>query len=286
MAAARLVLLALIAGEPRRPEVAYVEVAYATHAGEGAQGVKRFFRDGCYTVKSSGGTGGGWARDSQGGCHLRRDVVEAFARLDALVANGGVVPERAAPSAGKGPVGQPVTEQPVLVGTDGSRWVAPANRLARIFLEAEVGQLPSGNLWFPLLPVWPGKGPVLVAIRWTHSGSRRLQASLIIDGRWSCARSAGRHGPEGAEASSPPRAPRAIAPAEARARLGRILRGARRPAEGDPDPKPVSSDGELSIEVAFADGVRDALHPRPLTRAVVGRFFAEMRRQSPACAAP
>ena len=37
--------------------VAAVEIAFVTHAGEGAAGRKRFTRDGCYQVASGGSTG-------------------------------------------------------------------------------------------------------------------------------------------------------------------------------------------------------------------------------------
>ena len=67
--------------EPRVPAVAAVEVSFTTHAGEGAEGRKRFTPDGCYQVESGGSTGGaGYASDSQAGCHLPSDVAAVFAK--------------------------------------------------------------------------------------------------------------------------------------------------------------------------------------------------------------
>jgi hypothetical protein len=291
MLAAGVLLLAAaaVAREPQRAELAYVEVSFTTHAGEGAQGVKRFFRDGCFAVASEGGTGGGRARESSAGCHLRRDVDETFAKLDALVKSGDVVRERDAPGTNEGgAAGHLVSERAVLVGKDGARWVA-ASQLGRMSLEGAIAALPSENLWFPPMPADPpGRGaPVLVAISWSRpgaGGARRLQASLVDDGRWWCARSTGARGGDGAE--NPARPPRALAAAEAKARLGRILRGVRRPADGDAEAKPAAGDEAVSVEVAFADGLRDAVRPRSLTRTVADRFLAELRAQSPACAAP
>ena len=43
--------------------IAAVEISFVTHVGEGAEGQKRFTRDGCYQAESGGSTGGaGYAR--------------------------------------------------------------------------------------------------------------------------------------------------------------------------------------------------------------------------------
>src|SRR6185436_4178908 len=92
-----LAISGMLAAEPAaRPgtEPAAVEISFATIAGEGAVGRRRFLRDGCYQVESGGSTGGaGYARASQAGCHLPADVAAVFARLgaiagDALVREG------------------------------------------------------------------------------------------------------------------------------------------------------------------------------------------------------
>src|SRR5436189_6303478 len=73
-------MLAAAPATPARAPVAAVEISFVTHAGEGAAGVKRITRNGCYQGEWSGGTGGGDARDSQAGCLRPTDVEPVFTR--------------------------------------------------------------------------------------------------------------------------------------------------------------------------------------------------------------
>src|SRR5262245_31111798 len=96
-------MLAVEPAEPPRTLLAAIEVAFVTHAGEGAAGRRRFTRDGCYQVESGGSTGGsGYARASQAGCHKRGDVAPVFTRLEAIKGEALVRDRAAAGGAARG----------------------------------------------------------------------------------------------------------------------------------------------------------------------------------------
>ncbi len=268
-------------------EPAAVEISFATVAGEGAVGHRRFLRDGCYQVESGGSTGGAaYARDSQAGCLLPADVAAVFTRLgavadSALVREKGAAPRGATGGARAGGLGPGGNEtQVVLVRGDGSRWVA-ANKPAADDILRAVNELPSENQWYAKPPEKPvGKGGQLVVLSASASGragNQRVQASLAGDGRWWCYRSVigERHG----EPELPAKKPSAMPAPTASERLGRILAGA--DAGEDKQNKP--EDGpEISVEAAWAGTPRTAL--RPSVRAsVIKRFMTEMKTVSPTC---
>jgi len=274
---------------PRAAQVSAVEITFATNAGEGATGRKRFMRDGCYQIESGGGTGGaGYARDSQAGCHLPGDVAAAFAKLAAVGADGLTREHANAGAAGgarAGGLGAGESEtRVVLIRPDGSRWVA-ANKATGSLLLAVVNDLPSENQWYATPPAKPiGGGAQLVVLAVTRSGdggSKRIEASLASDGRWWCHRSV--VGARGGEEKLP--ATKALAVKDAPARLGRIFEGIS-PAAPD-DAQTVSnqsSDGsETSVEVAWPGQGRGALRPKSRAGKVANRFGAEMQSLSPAC---
>src|SRR4029077_9118659 len=100
MPAGWIALLLLTSGDPASAppaELTAIELSFSTHAGEGAGGAKRLFRDGCYVLETAGGAGGGRPRASRAGCPRRSDVAESFKRLEALASGGAVVRESAAP---------------------------------------------------------------------------------------------------------------------------------------------------------------------------------------------
>jgi len=277
----------------RAAQVSAVEITFATHAGEGAAGRKRFMRDGCYQSESAGGTGGaGYARDSQAGCHLPADVAAAFAKLAAVGAEAltreATTPAdatRGARAEGMGPGG--AETRVVLIRPDGSRWVA-ANTAARNQLLAAVNELPSEDQWYATPPERQfGHGPQLVVLAVTTSGgggSKRVEASLASDGRWWCHRSV--VGARGGEEKLP--ATKVLALKDAAARLGRIFEGIS-PAAPD-DAQTVSNKSsdasETSVEVAWPGQGRGPLRPKSRAGKVADRFGAAMQSLSPACAIP
>jgi hypothetical protein len=273
------------AAPPGKP--AAVEISFATHAGEGATGGKRFMRDGCYEVESGGGTGGaGYARDSQAGCHLAADVAAVFARLGAIAA-GALVRD----DAGRGGVtggaraeglrpGGPRTRV-VLIQPDGSRWVA-ANKVTADDMLRAVNDLPSENQWYAKPPVQAiGTGGQLVVLA-VAGKSTRTEAALATDGRWWCYRSVvGQHGGDPKLAA----AKKTLALADAPARLRRILAGASVGARDEDKAASAkrSDRDEVLVEVAWPGLARSPL-PRSLADTVADRFAAEMKALSPACA--
>src|SRR6188474_220135 len=89
---AGLVFFGMLLGEPGASaagQVAVIEVPFSTGVGDGASGVRRLFRSGCYEVVSEGGAGAAQFKDSQAGCHLPGEVSEAFQQLDVLVSTSG-----------------------------------------------------------------------------------------------------------------------------------------------------------------------------------------------------
>src|SRR5215203_4401771 len=100
---AGLVFLGIVLGEPGASaagQVAVIEVPFSTGGGDGASGVRRFFRNGCYEVVSEGGPGAAKSKDSQAGCHLPGEVFEAFQQLDVLASasRGAIIKEGNVPS--------------------------------------------------------------------------------------------------------------------------------------------------------------------------------------------
>jgi hypothetical protein len=283
---------AVPAQTPPAAPLSAVEITFATHAGEGATGRKRFMRDGCYQIESGGGTGGaGYARDSQAGCHLPADVAAVFARL-AAVGGDGLTRERTGPGSaaggaragGLGPGG--AQTRVVLVRPDGSRWVAADASVGNRLLAA-VNELPSENQWYATPPAKPiGAGAQLVALAVTTASggddSKRIEATLASDGRWWCHRSV--IGARGGEEKLP--ATKALALKDAPARLGRIFAGIT-PAASD-EPQTASSKRadriETSVEVAWPSQGRGALRAKSRADKVADRFGAEMQALSPACA--
>jgi hypothetical protein len=281
----------LAAATPARADatVAGVEIAFVTHAGEGAAGRKRFTRDGCYQVASGGSTGGaGYAHDSQAGCHRPTDVADVFARLDAigadrLVRDGAAAPAaaRGAPDRRRGPGGS--EETVVLVRRNGARWVAANQATADDVLRA-VNELPGENQSAANPPEKQvGTGAQLLSL--SAAGGRRsgrFEGFLASDGRWWCYTSI--LGPREGEPPLPDKKVSAVT--NAPARLGWILAGARADApEGAPrdDGSPVEGT-ETNIQVVWPGKERELLHPRRLAGAVIERFVAEMKPLSPACA--
>jgi len=255
-----------------KSEIAAIEVPFDTRAGEGATGVKRFARDGCYAVESEGSTGGAQrVRESQAGCHGLADVAEMFRRVDAFAAKEALAP------AGGARAG--VT----LVRSDGSRWVA-AGVDADLALARALDGMPGENQWYAKPPApASGKGPQLLVLSAAPTGrgtGHSLEAMLAADGRWWCHRSVPTA--EGGEPRLPAQRPARLSAADASARLGRILQGASPTGEVteadllDPDAR------QASVEVAVAGRARAPLRPR-LARMVVMHFVAEMRGHSAAC---
>jgi hypothetical protein len=270
-----------------------IEVAYSTRAGEGSSGVKRLSHAGCYEVESLGSAGAGArVRDSHAGCHLPGEVAEVFRQMEALAADGVVV-RTTAPAVREEERllgGQRTTI--TLVRADGSRWIAPGKETA-LKLEGALEQLPSDDQWYATPPAPPagkgGKVPVLVVLSASDaggaSGPRRLQAALAADGRWWCHRSVPALPNDELKLSVRKTWP--MAPADARARLGRILEGASPGRAADEQAPPrAAGHREISVEAAFAGGGRAPLHPAGLSGAVVDRFVGEMRQKAPACGWP
>ncbi|MES1172614.1 MAG: hypothetical protein ABUL77_05215 [Bacteroidota bacterium] len=292
-----MVLLGLLIGEPGSAspaEVAVIEVPFSTRVGDGASGLKRIFRNGCYQVVSEGGSGAGAgsSRNSQVGCHLAGEVSAAFERLDLLASasGSGVVKEgRVSPSGGRrDESGVRAQAGVVLVRGDGSRWVAANDEVAGEFLSA-INAMPSENQWHAKPPARPvGKGPQFVAVSVATTrgaGPRKLQGSLSVDGRWWC------HGTGvagvGHTATSRPLKLAPVNPRDASGRLGRILKGARaKSAIEDDDVPPDASGIETSVELVFAGRSRSGLFPKRLAKPVAQRFAVEMSRHSPLCAWP
>jgi hypothetical protein len=283
---------AVPAQTPPAVPLSAVEITFATHAGEGATGRKRFMRDGCYQIESGGGTGGaGYARDSQAGCHLPADVAAVLAKLAAIGSQIRTRERASAASAAGGARADglgPGLEQTrvVLVRPDGSRWVADNQAVGNQLLAA-VNELPSENQWYATPPAKPiGAGAQLVVLAVTTSGdsggSKRVEATLASDGRWWCHRSV--IGARGSEQKLP--ATKALALKDAPARLGRIFEGIT-PAASDEAQTASSKRAdriETSIEVAWPGQGRGALRAKSRADKVADRFGAEMQALSPACA--
>jgi hypothetical protein len=269
---------------------AAIEIAFATHAGEGASGQKRVTREGCYQIESGGSTGGaGYAHDRQAGCHRRADVAAIFARLDALGADRLVRQSSAGDPANGGAPGRGLMPggsetRVVLVRADGSRWVA-ANQATGDDILRAVNDLPGEDQSYAEPPEMPaGAGPQLLALSVAsgHSGAARLQASLASDGRWWCYRTT--IGARGADPKLPTKKPLPLT--DAPARLRRIFDGIR-PHAGDDAPggQGRRADGsEISVEVAWPGRARAPLQPARAADTVSQRFGAEMEPLSPACA--
>lgn len=287
-------LAAAPAAAPRSAPVDSVELSFVTHAGEGAAGVKRFARSGCYQGEWSGGTGGGHARDSEAGCHRPTDVEPVFTRLAGLAAEALTRETKSLAAAAPGAPGlrsEPGASQTqvVLIRPDGSRWVA-ANRTAADDILRAVNDLPGESQWYAPPPATPiGKGAQLLVLSVAVSkegGRSRLEAALIGDGRWWCHRTV--EAAPGARTQLP--AKNAPPLADAPARLGRILAGARAAAGDDTQAEDGKSDKkgdgtETSVEVVWPGKERARLSPWRLRSSVAERFAAEMRALSPACAA-
>jgi hypothetical protein len=274
-----------------RAPVAAIEISFETHVGEGAAGGKRFMRDGCYQVESGGGTGGaGYARDSQAGCHLAADVAAVFERLAAITGDGlvrdsagvgsmGGAPARGAPAGGS-------ETRVVLIRPDGSRWVAANKAIANQMLAA-VNDLPNEAQWYAKPPAKAaGTGAQLLVLAVATSvrgGSRRIEASLASDGRWWCHRSV--IGPRGGDQKLPAKKALALPAAQAAARLGRIVEGARPDAADEAQPEANRPDRiEIRVDVVWPGQERAPLRPKRLADTVADRFGTEMQALSPACA--
>jgi hypothetical protein len=283
----------LAAGPAARPgsEPAAVEISFATIAGEGAVGRRRFVRDGCYQVESGGSTGGaGYARDSQAGCLLPAHVAAVFTRLGA-VADSALVREQASPPKGGAAGGARAgglmpggaETHVVLIRGDGSRWVA-ANKPAADDILRAVNELPSENQWYAKPPDKPvGPGAQLFVVSYTNAPSFRAQASLAADGRWWCYQSV--IGTEGAEPKLPAKPPKPLKDAEAAARLGRILKGMRPDATDDAAAaRDKSADDSDTAEVAWPGQPRTPLRPRRSITTAMSRFAGEMQAMAPSCA--
>ncbi|HMF44946.1 MAG TPA: hypothetical protein VKQ32_29950 [Polyangia bacterium] len=265
--------------------VATIEISFATHAGEGAAGAKRFARNGCYQGESGGGTGGGGhAHDSHAGCLRPADVAAVFARLDALPGDA-LVREAATGGAPDRSLGAPRTRV-VLVRTDGSRWLA-ANRTTGDEVLRAVNDIPSESQWYAPPPDKPvGGGPQLLVLA-TEFGnidsSWRLEGSLASDGRWWCHRTT--VNAPGAEPRLPSQSASPIK--DAPARLGRILEGTNPGAPDDgASAKPTRDKTvETSVEVVWPGKTRARLRPWRMAGAVVSRFAEEMQALARACGA-
>jgi hypothetical protein len=278
---------------PVRAALAAVEISFATQAGEGATGSRRFMRDGCYQIESGGSTGGaGYARDSQAGCHLASDVAAVFSRL-AAIAGDALVRDSAGRGGATGgaPAGGPMAggshTRVVLIRPDGSRWVAASKRTADQMLAA-VNDLPGESQWYanpPAKAVGAGAQLLVLAVATSGSGgSRRIEASLASDGRWWCHRSV--IGQRGGDHKLPAQRSLVLPAGEAPARLGRILAGAAPDARDDAPPATAARRDriETSVEVVWLGQARGPLRPKRLADIVADRFGAEMQALAPACA--
>lgn len=265
---------------------AAVEISFVTHAGEGAEGQKRFTRDGCYQAESGGSTGGAaYAFESQAGCHRTADVAAVFARLDAIPtaalvrearAKGGGAPQR-------GPTLGGAETRVVLIRTDGTRWMATNQATADDVLRA-VNELPGENQWHMPAPDKPvGSGPQLLALMTAvgkGESSWRFEGSLASDGRWWCHRSTVGTRTGASRLPTKNSAPIANAPA----RLGRILAGAQPDAREEPQAAADKhADEQISVESAWPGKARAPLRPAKLAGTVLHRFIGEMRTLSPVC---
>jgi hypothetical protein len=282
-------LAAASAAPPRTATIAAVEISRVTHAGEGAEGVTRYTRDGCYQTESGGSTGGAaYARTSEAGCHLATDVAPVFARLDAIEKDALV--REAAPGGGAGrgtpaPAPGGAETRVVLVRPDRTRWVA-ANRTAADDMLRAINELPGESQSDASPPGKPiGKGPQLVVLTVTSGGSqfRQFDAVLASDGRWWCTRMV--LGPRPGLIEPPPAKPAAPL-TDAPARLRRIY-GNTAPQTRDDEPaEPTKLPGdiELSVQGAWPGQARGPIRPAGLADSVTRRFAAEMKALSPACA--
>ena len=272
--------------EPRVPAVAAVEISYATHAGEGAEGCKRFTPDGCYQVESGGSTGGsGYARDSQAGCHLPADVAAVFAKLAAIPGDAfeREKPARASATGGaprNGMAGFSETNVVVIRG-NGSRWVAANKATADDILRA-VNELPSENQWYAKPPEKPaGRGAQLLVVSFGDP-PLRSQASLASDGRWWCYQSL--IGPPTQNRKLPAKPARPLVAADAIGRLGRILKGARSAGSDEAaTPADKGADRSETAEVVWPGQTRAPVRPQRLAASVISRFADEMRSMAPTC---
>jgi hypothetical protein len=282
VAYAILALLALVPVPPQRPAVVAIEVTFATHAGEGAVGRKRFDRDGCYQSEAEGGTGGGArAHDSEAGCHRAEDVERVFALIAALPLRAELVPAKLPDE----------HNRIVVVRADDTRWIPTDDQGARELLRL-VNGLPSENQWYAQPPANPaGKTAQLVALSVSEtggaSGVRRLEAVVAADGRWWCHRSV----PAGAieELQLARKRPKPLSPAEAQARLANITAGLSPPGSGrDNDAAAARTAHGINrtVEVAFAGGPRAPARPRHKAADVAKRFEARMRPMAATCALP
>jgi hypothetical protein len=271
--------------EPREPAITAVEVSYATHAGEGAEGRKRFTPDGCYQVESGGSTGGSaYASDSQAGCHLPSDVAAVFAKLAAIPSDAL---EREQPARARGTGGAPRNGMAgfsetyvVVIKTNGSRWVAANKATADDILRA-VNELPSENQWYAKPPEKPaGTGAQLLVVSF-GSPQSRTQASLTSEGRWWCYRSL--IGPRTQIRKLPAKPARPLPAADAIGRLGRILRGAR--SAGSDDGATAAdkrADRSETAEAMWPGQTRAPLRSK-IAPSVISRFADEMQSMAPAC---
>jgi hypothetical protein len=259
---------------------AAVEISFVTHAGEGAEGQKRFTRDGCYQSESGGSTGGAaYAFERQAGCHRKADVAAVFARLDAIPAaalgrEGGATGGSASRH---GAMPGSAETQVVLIRGDGSRWVA-ANKPAADDILRAVNELPSENQWHgtpPEKPVGSGAQLIVVAMTQGKDSHWRFEGSLASDGRWWCHRSL--IGTRNAEIRLPRKG--AVPITNAPARLGRILVGARPDV---PDAAPPANDTR-AVEVVWPGMARAALQPARLAGDVITRFIGEVQSLAPVC---
>ena len=285
-------MLAAAPAAAARSPVAAVEISFVTHAGEGAAGVKRVGRDGCYQTESGGSTGGAaYGHDSQAGCHRPGDVAPVFARLAAISADV-LAPERETVGHGNQARGAPSRRlmpggsetQVVLVRADGSRWVATKQATTDDILRA-VDDLPSENQWYAEPPSKPvGTGAQLLVLSTAVGGegsSWRFEGSLASDGRWWCHRST--VSPSGGE----PRLPlqKASPIKNAPVRLSRTLEGTNpdTPDDGASAEQMQVKGIETSVEVVWPGQTRARLRPWRMAGTVLHRFVAETHALAPVC---
>jgi len=289
-------------------EVAGVETQSYTHAGEGSQGMRRVFRDGCYQGDSEGGNGGGLTvHDREAGCAGPGLFEKMFEQLDALAASnrlvreeGGAAKSRPEPATHGRPQGAPNRRspgglrgglvdamddapagmKPVVILKNGTRWI-PANQDARKAVAVAIGLEPSIDAWYVKPPQPPvGSGPQLVALS-VRRGSKVLQASLVADGRWWCHLSVPLNGERGATVAA---RPTKLTTSKAADHLKRILVGGS--AKSDREGSRADNDGEISVQVPSADGEREAIKDRALAKITARRFVEAMAPQSTACTLP
>jgi hypothetical protein len=279
-------------------EASAIETHSNTRAGEGSIGLRRVFRNGCYQSESRGSPGGGAdVHDSEAGCADAAVFQGLFRQIDALIADGSLVPEprpsEAAAKGGRrrGGLGDGAVEGVRSIVIDGAgRRLAPKDEDAvqRLGLVARLE--PTIDAWYVTPPRSPrGGGPQLIALSSQKSGARSfrmLQASLVATGAWWCHLTVPAEPSAGVESFTGP-APRPLASAQATAILGRVLAGvtARALATGDEKGEP-SSDDALSVEAAVGTGPRTAIRSKAIASGAQTRFVAEMRAQSAACASP